>query len=62
MMVTYTYSSDESASPKAASKRDDQATTSDSEVKSFSFWTMLSLGTVLPRAEETRRRLAASGA
>lgn len=55
MLVTYTYSADENPAEKGPAGKQ-----RDSEIKSFSFWTLLALGSVQARTEETRRRLATS--
>lgn len=65
MLVTYVYQSDDaatSASPIKSPVKKGTGTggTEKDDVKSFSFWTLFTLGTVTPRAENPRRSLAVS--
>lgn len=61
MLVTYVYQSDDSAAPSSPPKSPSKKGVGGDkeEHKSFSFWTLLTLGTVTPRAE-ARRSLAVS--
>jgi hypothetical protein len=71
MLVTYTYQSDEvdpsssSTEPNVSQKKNLDSNAEpeqvNSEIKSFSFWTLINLGNVEPRREETRRRVAGTG-
>ncbi|GAA6002447.1 hypothetical protein JCM10207_001126 [Rhodosporidiobolus poonsookiae] len=66
MLVTYVYQADDSAGggpPPSPNKSPQKGGGSAADVKSFSFWTLLPLGTVTPRptgASEARRSLAVS--
>ncbi|GAA5860096.1 hypothetical protein JCM1840_001882 [Sporobolomyces johnsonii] len=54
MLVTYVYQSDEGGVPPSPSKSPQKGGNKDSGVKTFSFWTLLPLGTVQPRPAEAR--------
>lgn len=64
MLVTYVYQSDDGGSappsPTKASHRASSAASTNPNVKTFSFWTLLPLGTVQPRPLESRRSMAVS--
>ncbi|GAA5983198.1 hypothetical protein JCM11641_006845 [Rhodosporidiobolus odoratus] len=63
MLVTYVYQADDGGAPPSPSKGGQKGGDSrESSVKSFSFWTLLPLGTVTPRttAGEARRSMAVS--
>lgn len=66
MLVTYIYQSDEAAAPPSPTKSpvkkgSGSGGAEKDDVKSFSFWTLFTLGTVTPRpAAESRRSLAVS--
>lgn len=57
MLVTFTYRADDSAPQQQnapdASNIISKKSKNDDEIKSFSFWTMLRLGTVQSRIEST---------
>lgn len=56
MLVTYVYQADdEPAPPPSPTKSPQKSGSSAPEVKSFSFWTLIPLGTVVPRATDSRR-------
>ncbi|GAA5870312.1 hypothetical protein JCM3774_004638 [Rhodotorula dairenensis] len=58
MLVTYVYQADDDVSaapPATPTKSAQKGGTAHSDVKSFSFWTLLPLGTVVPRSTESRR-------
>ncbi|GAA5915649.1 uncharacterized protein JCM6883_000705 [Sporobolomyces salmoneus] len=65
MLVTYVYQSDEGSAPPSPTKSPQKggllkSTVSNPNVKTFSFWTLLPLGTVQPRPLESRRSMAVS--
>lgn len=55
MLVTYVYQADDEPAPPPSPTKSPQKTGSAPEVKSFSFWTLIPLGTVVPRATDLRR-------
>ncbi|KAM0749372.1 dynactin p62 [Meredithblackwellia eburnea MCA 4105] len=64
MLVTYVYQSDDGGAPPSPTKSPMKKGSGSGggekdDVKTFSFWTLLTLGTVMPRAEP-RRSMAAS--
>ncbi|GAA5878959.1 hypothetical protein JCM16303_007244 [Sporobolomyces ruberrimus] len=62
MLVTYVYRSDEGSAPPSPTKSPHKGGNlrATANVKTFSFWTLLPLGTVQPRPLETRRSMAVS--
>jgi dynactin-4 len=63
MLVTYVYQSDEGSAPPSPTKSPQKGGfKTSSNVKTFSFWTLLPLGTVQPRPLESRRSMAVSSA
>ncbi|GAA5959858.1 hypothetical protein JCM3765_000622 [Sporobolomyces pararoseus] len=63
MLVTYVYQSDEGSAPPSPTKSPEKGGfKTSSNVKTFSFWTLLPLGTVQPRPLESRRSMAGSSA
>lgn len=61
MLVTYAYQADdELAPPPSSPTKSPQKSGSAPEVKSFSFWTLIPLGTVVPRATDSRRAASSS--
>ncbi|GAA5928338.1 uncharacterized protein JCM15063_003854 [Sporobolomyces koalae] len=61
MLVTYVYNADEGSAPSSPSKSSHKGSQREN-VKTFSFWTLLQLGTVQPRPLESRRSMAVSSA
>lgn len=67
MLVTYVYQADEAGSgggvppPPSSPTKSPAKSGPGSDLKSFSFWTLLPLGTVVPRSATESRR-APSGA
>lgn len=62
MLVTYVYQADDDAPaalPPASTKRPHQDGAAP-DVKSFSFWTLLPLGTAVPRSTESMRTATSS--
>ncbi|KAG0667261.1 hypothetical protein C6P46_002673 [Rhodotorula mucilaginosa] len=55
MLVTYVYQADDEPAPPPSPTKSPQKSGSAPEVKSFSFWTLIPLGTVVPRATDSRR-------
>ncbi|GAA6059287.1 hypothetical protein JCM10212_006680 [Sporobolomyces blumeae] len=60
MLVTYVYRSDDGGVPPSPTRSPVKGGAKDGNVKTFSFWTLLPLGTVQPRPTESRRSLAVS--
>ncbi|GAA5857502.1 hypothetical protein JCM8547_009305 [Rhodosporidiobolus lusitaniae] len=61
MLVTYVYQVDDGGAPPSPTKSLQKGGRSEANVKSFSFWTLLPLGTVQPRqTTEARRSMAVS--
>lgn len=61
MLVTYIYQADDAVPPSPTKSPQKGGTGKAQDVKTFSFWTLVPLGTVVPRpATEPRRSMAVS--